>query len=96
MAPAHDFKLELTRAIEPTGGPGVELPTIGNVSMQMQSVPDRLVELISELAEVRRQLAPMKPLKDREIELAASVRTHLGEGYFESPDFFLRITGNPP
>jgi hypothetical protein len=25
MAPAHDFKLKLTRTIKPTGGPGVEL-----------------------------------------------------------------------
>jgi len=28
MAPAHDFKLKLTRPIEPTGGPGVELATL--------------------------------------------------------------------
>ena len=28
MARAHDFKRALTRAIEPTGGPGVELATL--------------------------------------------------------------------
>jgi hypothetical protein len=28
MAPAHDFKLALTRVIEPTGGPGAELATL--------------------------------------------------------------------
>jgi hypothetical protein len=28
MAPAYDFKLALTRVIEPTGGPGVELATL--------------------------------------------------------------------
>ena len=28
MAPAHDFKLALTRVIEPTGGPGAELVTL--------------------------------------------------------------------
>jgi hypothetical protein len=28
MAPAYDFKLALTRAIEPTGGPGAELATL--------------------------------------------------------------------
>ena len=27
MAPAYDFKLALTRVIEPTGGPGAELAT---------------------------------------------------------------------
>jgi hypothetical protein len=28
MAPAYDFKLALTRVIEPTGGPGAELATL--------------------------------------------------------------------
>jgi hypothetical protein len=28
MAPAHDFKLALTRAIKPTGGPGAEWVTL--------------------------------------------------------------------
>jgi hypothetical protein len=28
MPPAYDFKLALTRVIEPTGGPGAELATI--------------------------------------------------------------------
>ena len=28
MAPAYDFKLALTRVIEPTGGPGAELVTL--------------------------------------------------------------------
>jgi hypothetical protein len=28
MPPAYDFKLALTRAIEPTGGPGAELATL--------------------------------------------------------------------
>jgi hypothetical protein len=28
MAPVQDFKLALTRVIEPTGGPGVELATL--------------------------------------------------------------------
>ena len=28
MAPAPDFKLALTRVIEPTGGPGAELSTL--------------------------------------------------------------------
>jgi hypothetical protein len=28
MAQAHDFKRAMTRAIEPTGGPGVELTTL--------------------------------------------------------------------
>ena len=28
MAPAYDFKLALTRVIEPTGGPGAEFSTL--------------------------------------------------------------------
>jgi hypothetical protein len=28
MSEAHDFKLALTRVIEPTGGPGAELATL--------------------------------------------------------------------
>jgi hypothetical protein len=28
VAPAHDFKPKLTRTIEPTGAPGVELATL--------------------------------------------------------------------
>ena len=28
MAPAYDFKLALTRVIEPTGGPGAELASL--------------------------------------------------------------------
>ena len=31
MAPAYDFKLALTRLIEPTGGPGIELGTLEDV-----------------------------------------------------------------
>jgi hypothetical protein len=29
---AYDFKLALTRVIEPTGGPGAELPTLEDVA----------------------------------------------------------------
>ena len=32
MAPAYDFKLALTRVIEPTGGPGAELATLENAA----------------------------------------------------------------
>jgi hypothetical protein len=32
MAQAHDFKRALTRTIEPTGGPGVELATLADAA----------------------------------------------------------------
>jgi hypothetical protein len=40
MQPAYDFKLALTRVIEPTGGPGVELAThCGKVIVEPRSWP---------------------------------------------------------
>jgi hypothetical protein len=39
MPPAYDFKLALTRVIEPTGGPGVELAThCGKVIVEPRSL----------------------------------------------------------
>ena len=39
MAPAYDFKLALTRVIEPTGGPGVKLAThCGKVIVEPRSL----------------------------------------------------------
>ena len=35
MPPAYDFKLALTRVIEPTGGPGVELATLEDAARFM-------------------------------------------------------------
>jgi hypothetical protein len=32
MAPQYDFKLALTRSIEPTGGPGIELGTLADAA----------------------------------------------------------------
>jgi hypothetical protein len=32
MPPAYDFELALTRAIEPTGGPGAELATLDDAA----------------------------------------------------------------
>ena len=35
MSEAHDFKLALTRVIEPTGGPGAELATLEDAARFM-------------------------------------------------------------
>jgi hypothetical protein len=44
MAPDHDFKLKLTRPIEPTGGPGIELVTLADAARFVgQSTPSRSV-----------------------------------------------------
>jgi len=32
MAPQYDFELALTRKIEPTGGPGIELATLADAA----------------------------------------------------------------
>jgi hypothetical protein len=62
MAPAYDFKLALTRVIEPTGGPGAELVTleeaarfIGLMRPWRQAWPhwDYAAELVLTAAETR-------------------------------------------
>ena len=62
MAPAYDFKLALTRVIEPTGGPGAELATledaarfVGLIRPWRQARPhwDFAAELLLEAAQTR-------------------------------------------
>jgi hypothetical protein len=62
MAPQYDFKLALTRVIEPTGGPGMELATladaarfVGQMKPFRQSRPhwDFAAELILKAAETK-------------------------------------------
>jgi hypothetical protein len=64
MAPAHDFKLALTRVIEPTGGPGAELATledaarfVGLMRPWRQARPhcDFTAELLLEAAQTRKR-----------------------------------------
>jgi hypothetical protein len=64
MANAHDFELELTRTIEPTGGPGVELVTpedaarfVGLMKPWRQAWPhwDCAAELLLKAAETREE-----------------------------------------
>jgi hypothetical protein len=62
MAPQYDFKLALTRTIEPTGGPGIELATladaarfVGQIKPWRQARPDWdfAAELLLKAAETR-------------------------------------------
>ena len=62
MAPAYDFKLALTRVIEPTGGPGAELATledaarfVGLIRPWRQARPhwDFVAELLLKAAQTR-------------------------------------------
>jgi len=62
MAPAYDFKLALTRVIDPTGGPGAELATledaarfVGLIRPWRQARPhwDFAAELLLEAAQTR-------------------------------------------
>jgi hypothetical protein len=62
--PAYDFKLALTRVIEPTGGPGAELATledatrfVGLMKPWRQSRPhwDFAAELLLKAAETREE-----------------------------------------
>jgi hypothetical protein len=62
MAPQYDFKLALTRTIEPTGGPAIELATladaarfVGQMKSWRQARPhwDFAAELLLKAAETR-------------------------------------------
>jgi hypothetical protein len=64
MPPAYDFKLALTRVIEPTGGPGAELTTmedaarfVGLMKAWPQSRPhwDSAAELLLRAAQTREE-----------------------------------------
>ena len=64
MPPAYDFKLALTRVIEPTGGPGAELTTlddaarfVGLMKPWRQTPPhwDFAAELLLKAAETRKE-----------------------------------------
>jgi hypothetical protein len=64
VAPAYDFKLALTRVIEPTGGPGAELATledaarfVGLMKSWRQSRPhwDFAAELLLRAAQTREE-----------------------------------------
>ena len=64
MSEAHDFKLALTRVIEPTGGPGAELATledaarfVGLMRPWRQARPhwDFAAELLLRAAETREE-----------------------------------------
>jgi hypothetical protein len=64
MPPAYDFKLALTRVIEPTGGPGAELATledaarlIGQMRPWRQARPhwDFAAELLLKAAQTRKE-----------------------------------------
>jgi hypothetical protein len=64
MPPAYDFKLALTRVIEPTGGPGAELATLEDAARYVglmrpwrQARPhwDFAAELLLKAAETREE-----------------------------------------
>jgi hypothetical protein len=84
MAPAYDFKLALTRVIEPTGGPGAELATlehaarfVGLMRSWRQARPhwDFAAELLLKAAQTKEE-------SDIEVATAQMERALRVEGWF--------------